>query len=405
VISFLEVLKVSFKALMVNKLRSFLTTLGIIIGVAAVIAAFAVGNGANKVIDDQIASFGSNFMFIHNERGSIGSSTPPRYLTISDAEAIERECSGLEAVSPVIELSAQAIYRSANWAAEVVGSTPAYSTVRDHKISMGRDISDSDVRSGAKVCVLGLTVADKLFEGEDPLGKVIRLRATPFTVIGVFKSKGQAISGWDQVDFVLAPITTAQRRLTRNANTGRVSSIQVKGVSMRALDYLELQITELLRERHHIRPGQDDDFAIFNISQMLEARRRSTQAMSILLGSIATISLLVGGIGIMNIMLVSVTERTREIGIRMAVGAKSRDIRMQFLIEAVTLSLLGGALGVSLGMVSAFGLAKVMQSPPMFGVGIVILAFSFSAAVGIGFGFYPAWRASRLRPIDALKYE
>jgi putative ABC transport system permease protein len=405
VISFVEVLKVSFKALMVNKLRSFLTTLGIIIGVAAVIAAFAVGRGANKVIDDQIATFGSNFMFIHNERGSIGSSTPPRYLTISDAEAIERECSGLEAVSPVIEVSAQAIYRSANWTAEVVGSTPAYSTVRDYKIMSGRNISAGDVRSGSKVCVLGRTVADKLFEDEDPLGKVVRLRTVPFTVIGVFESKGQAMGGWDQDDFVLAPITTTQRRLTRNANTGRVSSVLVKGISMKALDYLGIQITELLRERHHIRQGQPDDFNIFNISQMLEARRKSTQAMSILLGSIATISLVVGGIGIMNIMLVSVTERTREIGIRMAVGAKSGDIRMQFLIEAVTLSLLGGALGVSLGMVSAFGLAKVMQSPPMFGVGIVMLAFLFSAAVGIGFGFYPAWRASRLRPIDALKYE
>ena len=404
-ISFFEILKVSFKALMINKMRSFLTTLGIIIGVAAVIAAFAVGRGANKVIDDQIAMFGSNFMFIHTERGSVGSSTPPRYLTVADAEAIEREASGIEAVAPVVETNAQAIYGAENWAAEVVGSTPGYSEVRDYKIRQGRDLLMSDVLAAAKVCVLGRTVADKLFGGEYPVGKVIRLRTVPFQVIGVFETKGQAMGGWDQDDFVLVPLTTAQRRLTRDANTGRVGNIMVKGVSMKALDYLDIQITDLLRERHKIRPGKPDDFQIRNISQILDARRKATQTMSILLGSIALISLIVGGIGIMNIMLVSVTERTREIGIRMAVGAKSGDIRLQFLIEAVTLSLLGGSIGIMLGLASAHGLAKVMQSPPIFGAGVIAVAFFFSAIVGIGFGFYPAWRASLLNPIDALKYE
>ncbi|MDR1021159.1 MAG: ABC transporter permease [Synergistaceae bacterium] len=404
-IPFSEILKVSFKALMVNKMRSFLTTLGIIIGVAAVIAAFAVGRGANKVIDDQIAMFGSNFMFIFTERSAVGSSTPPRYLTVADAEAIERECSGVEAVAPVVETNVQAVYGSANWAAEVVGSTPGYAAVRDYKIGQGRDMLPSDVRAAAKVCVLGRTVADKLFEGEDPVGKIIRLRTVPFLVIGVFETKGQAMGGWDQDDFALVPLTTAQRRLTRNANTGRVGNIMVKGVSMKALDYLDIQISDLLRERHRIRQGQPDDFAIRNISQILDARRKATQTMSILLGSIAVISLVVGGIGIMNIMLVSVTERTREIGIRMAVGAKSWDIRLQFLIEAVTLSLLGGSIGIVLGMASAHGLAKVMASPPIFGAGVVALSFAFSAMVGIGFGFYPAWRASLLNPIDALKYE
>ncbi|MDR3254766.1 MAG: ABC transporter permease [Synergistaceae bacterium] len=404
-ISFGEILKVAFKSLMVNKTRSFLTTLGIIIGVAAVIAAFAVGRGANKVIDDQISTLGSNFMFVHPERGSVGSYMNPRYLTISDAEAIERECSGAEAVAPVTDASVQAIYGNSNWTATVNGSTPAFSVVRSNKIRLGRDLLQSDVRAGSKVCVLGQTVADKLFDGEDPIGKIIRLRTAPFTVVGVFESKGQAMGGMDQDDFILAPITTTQRRLTRNANTGRVNSIMVKGVSMKALDYLELQITELLRERHRIRAGQQDDFNVRNISQILDARRNATQTMSFLLGSIAVISLVVGGIGIMNIMLVSVTERTREIGIRMAIGAKSSDIRLQFLIEAVTLSLLGGAIGVALGLVSAHGLAKVMQSPPIFGVGVIVLAFLFSAFVGVGFGFYPAWRASLLNPIDALKYE
>jgi putative ABC transport system permease protein len=405
VISFFEILKVSFNALMVNKMRSFLTTLGIIIGVAAVIAAFAVGRGANKVIDDQIAMFGSNFMYIYTERSAVGSSTPPRYLTVADAEAIEREASGVEAVAPVVELNVQAIYGTANWAAEVVGSTPGYSAVRDYSVAEGRGLLMSDVRSAAKVCVLGRTVADKLFEGEDAVGKVIRLRTVPFQVIGVFETKGQAMGGWDQDDFILVPLTTAQRRLTRNANTGRVGSIMVKGVSMKALDYLDIQITDLLRERHRIRPGQADDFQIRNISQILDARRKATQTMSILIGAIAVISLIVGGIGIMNIMLVSVTERTREIGIRMAVGAKSRDIRLQFLIEAVALSLLGGVIGIALGLASAHGLAAVMESPPIFGAWVIVIAFVFSAMVGIGFGFYPAWRASLLNPIDALKHE
>jgi putative ABC transport system permease protein len=405
VISFFEILKVSFKALMVNKMRSFLTTLGIIIGVAAVIAAFAVGRGANKVIDDQIAMFGSNFMYIYTERSAVGSSTPPRYLTVADAEAIEREASGVEAVAPVVELNVQAIYGTANWAPEVVGSTPGYSAVRDYRVAEGRGLLMSDVRSAAKVCVLGRTVADKLFEGDDPVGKIIRLRTVPFQVIGVFETKGQAMGGWDQDDFILVPLTTAQRRLTRNANTGRVGSVMVKGVSMKALDYLDIQITDLLRERHRIRPGQPDDFQIRNISQILDARRKATQTMSILIGAIAVISLIVGGIGIMNIMLVSVTERTREIGIRMAVGAKSRDIRLQFLIEAVALSLLGGAIGIALGLASAHGLAAVMESPPIFGAWVIVIAFVFSAMVGIGFGFYPAWRASLLNPIDALKHE
>ncbi|MDR1915371.1 MAG: ABC transporter permease [Synergistaceae bacterium] len=404
-ISFGEVFMIALRALMVNKTRSFLTTLGIIIGVGAVIAAFAVGQGANKVIEEQIAMLGSNFMFIQNERPSVGSRVSTRYLTEADAEAIGRECSGIAAVAPSVQVSAQVIYGSANWSTSVEGSTPSYSAVGEWRIAFGRDLTQQDVRAGSKVCVLGNTVAEKLFEGEDPIGRVIRIRTVPFTVIGVFASKGQSTSGYDQDDFILAPLSTAQRRLTRNANTGRVGNIMVKGVSMKALDYLELQIKELLRERHRIRPGDPDDFRVWNISQILEARRRSTQIMSILLGAIAVISLVVGGIGIMNIMLVSVTERTREIGIRMAVGAKSSDIRMQFLIEALTLSLLGGALGVMLGMASAYGLSSVMQSPPIFGIGSIALAFIFSSLVGVGFGFYPAWRASLLNPIDALKYE
>jgi putative ABC transport system permease protein len=324
---------------------------------------------------------------------------------MADAEAIARECSGAEAVAPQVDATAQAIYGNANWSATINGSTPEYSIVGDNKIRLGRDILNSDVRAAAKVCVLGQTVVDKLFDGDDPVGKVIRLRTVPFTVIGVFASKGQAMGGWDQDDFILVPITTAQRRLTRNANTGRVNYIMVKGASMKALDYLEVQITDLLRERHHIRQGTPDDFRIRNISQILEARRETTRTMSLLLGSIAVISLIVGGIGIMNIMLVSVTERTREIGIRMAIGARSGDIRMQFLIEAATLSLIGGAIGILFGIAASQGLSRVMQTPPVFGADVIALAFFFSAMVGVVFGFYPAWRASSLSPIDALKYE
>lgn len=405
-ISHFEILRVSVRALRGNKMRSFLTTLGIIIGVAAVIAAFAAGRGANKIIDEQISSLGSNFMFVFPERpNSLARLSTPRYLTEADAEAIARECSGAAAVAPVVELTAQVIFGNTNVGTTIEGSTPNYSIVREWRIAQGRGLIDSDVRAAAKVCVLGHTVADKLFEGENPVGKVVRIRRVPFTVIGVFASKGQTMGGWDQDDLVLVPISTASRRLTRNANTGRVNNIMVKGVSMKALDYLAAQITDLLRERHRIRPGMPDDFRVWNISQILEARRTATRTMSLLLGSIAVISLVVGGIGIMNIMLVSVTERTREIGIRMAVGAKSRDIRLQFLIEATTLSLLGGAIGVAVGIAAAHGLAKVMQSPPIFSLGSIMLAFFFSAMVGIGFGFYPAWRASLLNPIDALKYE
>lgn len=406
-ISGIEIMRVSLRALLANKMRSFLTTLGIIIGVAAVIAAFAVGQGANKVIEEQIASLGSNFMMIFNERpSSLAGASTPRYLTDADAEAIARECTAAEAVAPVVDTTAQVIYGNSNMSTSITGSTPSWSYTRDWSIASGRDLVQGDIRASSKVCVLGNTVAEKLFDGEDPIGKIVRIRSVPFTVVGVFATKGQtSAGGWDQDDFALVPLTTAQRRLTRSGNTGRVSNIVVKSSSIKALSYLEVQIAELLRERHRIRPGADDDFRIFNVSQVLEARRKSTQTMSILLGSIAIISLVVGGIGIMNIMLVSVTERTREIGIRMAVGAKAGDIRMQFLIEAVTLSLLGGGLGVVVGIGASHALAGVMQSPPIFGAGSIMLAFFFSALVGVGFGFYPAWRASLLNPIDALKYE
>ena len=404
-ISMTEISRTAVRALRRNKTRSMLTALGIIIGVAAVIAAFAVGQGANKSIDEQIASFGSNFIMIFPDRSASSASGTVKYLTYDDALAIEREVSGIEAVAPMINTSAQLVYGNTNWNTSVTGSTPSYSLVQDREVEYGRNISASDVRQGAKIAVIGKTIEEKMFFGEDPVGKSIRIKKVPFTIIGVLKAKGQNTMGQDQDDLVLVPLTAAQRRLVRWSTPGRVSTIYIKGVSMNALQYIQNETEALMRQRHKIRAGEPDDFSVRNISQMLEARRKTTAIMSMLLGSIAVISLVVGGIGIMNIMLVSVTERTREIGIRMAVGAKSRDIRFQFLIEAVVLSMVGGTIGIMLGVFAGHALASLTSAPPIFSAGSIILAFVFSALVGVGFGYYPAWKASLLDPIDALKYE
>lgn len=404
-ISQAEIFKAALTALRRNKTRSLLTALGIIIGVAAVIAAFAVGAGANKSIDDQISSFGSNFIIVFPDRMAQQTTGTMRYLTDEDAYAIGREVSGVEAVAPIINTSAPIVYGNSNWSSSVVGSTASYMTVQDWVVARGRGINESDVRQATKVAVIGQTIADKLFVGEDPIGKSIRIRKVPFVVVGIFEPKGQSAMGNDQDEFVMVPLTAAQRRLVRWDTPGRVSNIFIKGLSMNALEYVQSQTEALLRERHRIKGGEPDDFQVRNVTQMLEARRQTTTIMSMLLGSIAFISLVVGGIGIMNIMLVSVTERTREIGIRMAVGAKAMDIRLQFLIEAVALSMIGGVLGIVLGVAVGYALASLTTAPPIFTVSSIMLAFLFSAMVGVGFGYYPAWKASLLNPIDALKYE
>lgn len=400
-----EVFSASVTALRRNKTRSMLTALGIIIGVAAVIAAFAVGAGANKSIDEQISSFGSNFIMVFPDRSSRSTLGSRSYLTDDDADAIAREVSGIDAVAPMINLSAAIVCENANWDTSVVGSTADYSYVQDWNVADGRDINRSDVRQGAKVAVIGSTVEEKLFPDSGAIGKSIRVNKIPFTVVGVFEAKGLSAMGSDQDDFVLVPITAVQRRLVRWREAGRIGNIYIKGVSMTALSYIQNETEALLRERHKIKAGEPDDFAVRNVSQMLEARRKTTTIMSMLLGSIAFISLVVGGIGIMNIMLVSVTERTREIGIRMAVGATERDIRMQFLIEAVVLSMVGGTLGIVVGVVAGYALSSFTAAPPVFTVVSILLAFVFSAMVGVGFGYYPAYKASLLNPIDALKYE
>ncbi|MDO5562337.1 MAG: ABC transporter permease [Synergistaceae bacterium] len=404
-ISTQEITRTAVRALRRNKTRSMLTALGIIIGVAAVIAAFAVGSGANKSIDEQISSFGSNFIMVFPDRSASSTSTTQRYLTYDDAKAIGREVSGIDAVAPMVNTSATLIYGNTNWSTSVTGSTQEFSNVQEWELASGRDINASDVRQGTKVAVIGGTVSEKMFMGENPLGKSIRINKIPFTVVGVFEKKGQSQMGNDQDDFVLVPLTAAQKRLVRWHTAGRIGNIYIKGISMNALNYVQNETEALLRERHKIKPGEADDFAVRNVTQMLEARRKTTTIMSMLLGSIAVISLVVGGIGIMNIMLVSVTERTREIGIRMAVGAKAMDIRTQFLIEAMFLSMIGGAIGIVLGVVAGYALSSFTSAPPIFTASSILLAFVFSALVGVGFGYYPAWKASLLNPIDALKYE
>ncbi len=404
-ISSQEITRTAVRALRRNKTRSMLTALGIIIGVAAVIAAFAVGAGANKSIDEQIASFGSNFIMVFPDRAAMSAGGTRRYLTYDDAKAIEREVSGVDAVAPMINTSVTLVYGNMNWSTGVTGSTNQFSYVQDWVIESGRDITESDVRQGIKVAVMGRTIADKMFLGENPIGKTIRINKIPFKIVGIFAAKGQSQMGSDQDDFVLVPLTAAQKRLVRWNTPGRIGNIYIKGVSMNALSYIQNETEVLLRERHRIKQGEADDFAVRNVTQMLEARRKTTTIMSMLLGSIAFISLVVGGIGIMNIMLVSVTERTREIGIRMAVGAKAIDIRAQFLIEAMFLSMIGGTFGIIIGIFAGYALASFTSAPPIFTAASIILAFVFSAMVGVGFGYYPAWKASLLNPIDALKYE
>ena len=402
-------LKISFRALRVNKMRSALTMLGVIIGVGAVIAMLAVGTGASRQIESQISSIGSNLLMIvpgSTTSGGVrmGAGTHPT-LTMADAEAIIKECPAVSEVAPVHNGAAQIVYANQNWGTGVIGTTPSMLNVRDWALTSGRPFTEQDVKSATKVCLLGQTVVDNLFGGTDPVGRIIRIKKIPFTVIGVLERKGQSPNGQDQDDTVYVPITTAQKKLFGTPFPGMIRIIAVKAKSADALEAAERQITELLRQRHRIGPKQENDFTVRNLTQMMEAVEQSSRVMTMLLGSIASVSLLVGGIGIMNIMLVSVTERTREIGIRMAVGAKTWDIRLQFLIEALTLSLIGGAAGIVIGLSISEILSAVLEWPTIVSPLSILLAFSFSGLVGIFFGFYPAYKASLLDPIDALRYE
>jgi putative ABC transport system permease protein len=401
--------KISLRALRVNKMRSALTTLGIIIGVGAVITMLAVGSGASEKIGEQITSMGSNLLIVLSGSTSaggvrMGSGTQPT-LTMGDAVAIQKECSAVSDAAPVLGGTAQVVYGNQNWLTGVTGTTPNILNVRDWPLAAGRSFNEQDVRSATKVCLLGETVVDNLLGGREPLGQVIRIKKVPFTVVGLLAPKGQSPMGQDQDDVIFVPVTTAQKRLFGTTFPGMVRTIMVKAKSGEALDMAEEQITELLRQRHHIGPKQEDDFTVRNLTQMMETAQQSTRVMSLLLGAIASVSLLVGGIGIMNIMLVSVTERTREIGLRLAVGARVRDIRLQFIIESLTLSLIGGIIGIIIGISGSKALSMLAGWPTIVSPVSVLLSFGFSALVGLFFGYYPAYKASLLNPIDALRYE
>lgn len=401
--------KISFRALRVNKMRSALTMLGIIIGVGAVIAMLAIGTGASKQIQQQISSLGSNLLMVVPGATSAGGvrmgSGTQSTLTLSDAYAIVKECPAVSEVAPVLSSVAQVVYGNQNWSTGVTGTTPGMLIVRDWKLAVGRAFTDQDVKSATKVCLLGQTVVDKLFGGSDPLGQIVRIKKIPFTVIGILESKGQDPRGQDQDDAIYVPVTTAQKKLFGTAFPGMIRIIMVKARSTDDLEPAERQINELLRQRHRIGPKQDSDFTVRNLTQMLQAAEASSKVMTMLLGAIASVSLLVGGIGIMNIMLVSVTERTREIGIRMAVGAKTWDIRLQFIIEALTLSFIGGTIGIIAGISTSQIIAELAGWTTLVSPLSILLAFGFSGLVGIFFGFYPAYKASLLDPIEALRYE
>jgi len=401
--------RVAFRALARNKMRSFLTALGIIIGVGAVIAMVSIGEGAKRGIESRFAAMGTNLLFVspgsQNARGVHGGWGSVQTLKEDDAAAIGQECPAVMYISPSVSARAQTVYGNKNWNTSISGTGARYPEVRNWDVEFGAYFDDNMVKSAAKVCILGADVKTNLFEDEDPVGKVIRIKKIPFKVLGVLKKRGESGGFGSRDDMIAIPYTTAMRRLQ---GTDYIQSVDVRAVSADQMSQAQAQIEELLRVRHRIAPGAEDDFTVRNMSEIAETAAEATQMMTVLLGSIAGISLLVGGIGIMNIMLVSVTERIREIGLRMAVGARERDILLQFLTEAIVLSLMGGLIGIGFGV----GASKLVRKIKMFAsfntvvsLESVLMAFFFAATIGIFFGFYPARKASRLDPIEALRYE
>lgn len=402
-------LKIAACALRVNKLRSFLTMLGIIIGIASVIAMVAIGAGAEHIISEQISSMGTNLILVipgSTKTGGVqmGPGAVPT-LTSDDGRAIKSECASVEASAPNIRVGGQIVYANQNWSTQITGITPDFLIVRDWAVVSGRPFTQSDVDGATKNGIIGQTIVKELFGSVDPLGKIVRIRKVPFRIIGVLKKKGQSPQGTDQDDVVMIPLPTAQRKVFGSPFPNAVGAIIVKVRNKNVLSRAEDEITTLLRQRHHISAKKDDDFTVKNLSELLSVASTSSKTMSLLLGAVASISLIVGGIGIMNIMLVSVTERTREIGIRMAVGAQEKDILLQFLTEAVLLTLCGGIIGIGVGVAGATVVSKILDWPTLVSIKVIAEAVVFSGSVGIFFGFYPARKASSLNPIDALRYE
>ncbi len=409
--TFIDSLTAALVAIRVNALRSVLTALGIIIGVAAVIIMISVGAGAQKRVDDLIQSLGSNLVIVMpgttTSSGARGARGSRPTVTEDDAIAIQNEIPTVQVAAPSVRGSGQIIFGNQNWSSVIWGVTPEYQEARGWEIQDGRWFNQAEVRSAAKVALIGETVAEKLFGGDDPVGQLVRIKRVPFTVIGTLVPKGETPLGTDMDDTIFVPLTTAKKRIIggRRLSGKLIGALFVKSTSAEVVDDTIRDMTNLLRQRHRIRPGQPDDFFVRNLSSILEARASSSRVMTLLLAAVASVSLLVGGIGIMNIMLVSVTERTREIGLRMAVGAKGTDILLQFLIEAVTLSLIGGLIGIALGLGGSLAIANLGSLPAIIQPASIVLAFGFAAAVGVFFGFYPARKAARLDPIDALRYE
>jgi putative ABC transport system permease protein len=410
-VSLAALLRVAMRALAVNKLRSALTMLGIIIGVGAVIVMIAVGGGAQARVEEQIRSLGSNLLLILSGTTTAGGVRMGfgSNLTISedDAAAISREIPEALA-APALRGSAQLVWGNQNWSTVIFGVTPDYFEVRQWAFAAGGPFDATDVAGATKVCLIGQTVARQLFGGVNPVGQQIRIRRVPFTVIGVLEAKGQSMMGTDQDDLVLMPISTARKRVLGATALAKQRSVGTIWVQVREgydMKVAEEQVRALLRQRHRLQPGQDDDFSLRNLEEVAATQEASSRVLALLLAAVASVSLVVGGIGIMNIMLVSVTERTREIGLRMAVGARTRDILGQFLVEAVTLSLIGGLVGVALGVAAAYLVAQFAGWRIVLSAEAVLLAVAFAFAIGVFFGFYPARKAARLNPVEALRFE
>jgi len=386
-----------------NAMRSFLTILGIVIGVAAVITMVTIGGGATAQVTEQIASLGSNLLMITpGQRIGMGQRSAAAAFDLDDAEAIAREISIIAAVAPSSSQSVTAVFGNENWGTKVTGMDNQYLKVGNWTLEVGREFTESELRAGKAVCILGATVHKELFGGQDPLGSKIRLQKLSCQVIALLEAKGQSTMGTDQDDLVLLPLRTFQRRIAGNQDIGLIQVSVQEGTST---EKAARDIKRLMRKRRHISATEDDDFSVRDLKEIAKMLTGTTEVLTALLGAVAAVSLLVGGIGIMNIMLVSVMERTRQIGIRLAIGALEREVLIQFLVEAVVLSSLGGVIGIVLALAGSIVLADLMQVPFVFNTGIVTIAFLFSAAVGVIFGYFPARKAARLDPIEALRHE